>query len=256
MNSELNGIISALLRRDATGQPLSTPDGVTDCSQVARVLGAITQDGRPFKSDEPSAVQNAIGRCIKAALEVSADIDVIDIINALCLMPVMIVRAVQEISPSICPEEVFMVAFDQCRIDNLTRDLAATPYFSSEQGGISTDVHSHPLLSTPFVIDDRVKHEFVRRHITPAHYAAHEDEWPESLELEVVDEADLTDGPPADEQSSGEVRKSGLGRLTACPLEGFDEFYEYFYAHDHKHWEAGLDIDDLPPFVDPNSREG
>ena len=248
MKNELNDIINALLRVDATGQPQSTPDGVADYSNVARILGALTQDGRAFKSDEPAAMQRALGECLKKATEDCENVSLTDVCLALSMMPTMIVRAVQKIAPTICPEEIYMVAFDQCRIDNLARDLAATPYHLEKDGRISPDVHSHPLLSAPFVIDDHVKHSFMRRHITPAHYAAHAEPATEPLEFEIIDESELTGSTTPETPTSRKVNRGGLGRLTACPLDGFDEFHDYFFQHDHIYWEAGLDFDELPEF--------
>jgi len=255
MYENITHLINTLCGVDENANPLPTPDGVGDWSHVAHSLRSITEHGRPFKSDEPAAIARAIGEWMREQLTPLTPEGVVNVLTTFPILFAMVLRAVQKLHPGTCPDEVMMVACDQTNIEAIARDLQATPYRLTEDGRVIPDVTSHPVVSAPFVIDERVKHEFVRRHITPAHYAAHEQEWPESPELEVVDEAELVNGPPADAPPSGKVRKSDLGRLTACPLEGFDEFFEYFYENDHKHWEAGLDIEDLPPYIDPNDRD-
>jgi hypothetical protein len=256
MEYNITDIINTLLGVDENNQPLSAPDGVIDRSRIAEILGMITQEGRAFKSDEPAAITRAIGALLKRAIVDKDSEDVLNVLLALSMMPTLIVRAVQEICPTVCPEEIFMIAFDQCQIEWLRRDLQSTPYFQMADGRMVYDVHAHHLLAAPFIIDEAVKHHFVRRHITPAHYAAHEapvaqSAEPEShdeSEFEILDDSEVTDEAPPETPKSRKVRLSDLGRLSADPLEGFDEFHDYFRAHDHKLWEAGLDLHELPRF--------
>lgn len=248
MTPEITDIINTLLGVDENNEPLSTPDGVIDCSRIADLLGTITQKGRAFKSDEPAAITRALGAFLKNALQGGDPMEIAGAINALCMMITLILRAAQQLCPTICPEEIFMVAFDQSEMERLGRDLGATPYYQKADGHIVCDVHGHHVLAAPFNIDDAVKHHFVRRHITPAHYAAHEVPPADSSEFEILDESELTDSAPPEAPKSRKARLSDLGRLSADPLEGFDEFHDYFWEHDHKRWEEGLDLDELPRF--------
>jgi hypothetical protein len=246
MQNEFINFINTLRGIDENGNPLSTPDGVMDCKHIAESLLSITENGRALKSDEPAAFSRALGIWMMTHFGDATPEAVMNCLLATTMMPALILRAVQEIHPDTCPEEVLGAAFAQTNIDALVHDFTATPYRLMPDRQRIPDLHSHPLISGPFVIDDRVKHEFVRRNITPPHYEANEQPIIGLGDFEVLDE--LSEAPNPEHSPSRKVDKSQLGRLTACPLEGFDEFFDYFYRYDYQLWELGVDLQDLPPF--------
>jgi hypothetical protein len=254
MQREIEDIINTLLGVDENNEPLTIPDGVIDRSHIADILATLTHDGRAFKSDEPAALARAIGSLVKRSLASTPMSEVGDVVLVLSMLPTLIVRAVQKLCPTVCPEEIFMVAFDQHDMDQLRLDLKATPYYEMPDGRLVPDFHAHHLLAAPFVIDDRVKHHFVRRHITPIHYAAQEDVWPDIPEIEIVDTPEFGTKSSVDTPEDGISQWKDCDRLVACPLEGFDEFFEFFDQHDYKLWASGVEIYNLPPFSSTDDR--
>lgn len=253
------------------GTELGSPDGVIDRSDVAHALRWFTHDGRAVKSDVPGALSKRLGEWMQHSFPTGSADEIMRCIEALCIMIHLILRAVQEIHPDTCPEEVLMVALDQCRLTALSVDLAATPYRLTDTEHVAADITDHLDLAKGFVIDERVKHAFMRRHITSVHYEAHPQDTdaeetstaePESLhssEIEIIDEADLfgTNNKCSDSTKDGtrKVNLGDLGPLTACPLDGFDEFHDYFQATDHILWEIGVNLEDLPELgqsIDPD----
>lgn len=259
---EFLDFVTSLRGEHRDGTEFGSPDGVINRSDVADALRWFTHDGRAVKSDVPGALSKRLGEWMQHTFPTGSGDEIMRCVEALCMMIHLILRAVQEIHPDTCPEEVLMVALDQCRLTALSVDLTATPYRLTTAGHVVADITDHLDLAKGFVIDELVKHAFMRRNITPVHYEAHPQDSnvddtstaePESLHgsgIEIIDEADLfdTNTTSSDSRTAGtrKVNLGDLGPLTACPLEGFDEFHDYFRASDHVLWEIGVNLEDLP----------
>jgi hypothetical protein len=271
LTREFLDFVASLRGEHRDGTELGSPDGVIDRSDIAHVLRWFTRDGRAVKSDAAGALSKVLGEWMQYMFRAGSADEIMRCIEALCVMIHLILRAVQEIHSDTCPEEVLMVALDQCRLTALSDDLSATPYRLTTAGHVAADITDHLDLAKGFVINERVKHAFMRRNITPVHYEAHpqdsdteetstaEPESLHSLDIELLDEADLLDANPANSDSTTagtrKVNVGDLGPLTACPLDGFDEFHDYFNATDYVWWEMGINFEDLPPFgstIDPD----
>lgn len=259
--------VSAMQTQVPAGSDAISPDGVIDGSGIAESLRSIGDNGRVLKSDERNAIPKWLGSWIAREFGEGTPNDLLRCIQAMTVMVSLVLRAVQTIHPDTCPEEVCMIALSHDAIDHLISDLRATPYRIGEDSQLVTLPLSHSLIARPFDIDARVLHGFMRRHLTPAHYAANEPQADEERvsvsddDFEVITEPELTkstesdDSLPAPQPRSRKVSLSDLGRLSADRLNNFGEFEEYFYATDYVLWERGVDMEDLPPFgvnIDPD----
>jgi len=275
-------LIESLLTPRTTNETFSAPDGMMDCSEIARVLRSFTEQGRAVKSDEPGALQLMIGNWMQREFPNAAGPQIVLCIQSLVVMIQLLLRSVQTIRTDLCPEEILMVALDQVDLDKLMEVLASAPFRLNANGEAIADFMGVRELAEPFVIDEGVKHAFMRRNITRVHYEAHDttdetttnDHLAEGLEivteaqlrshsLDPIDEDsdpsktnDPTTQPPSESGAkSRKVNLSDLGRLTACPLDGFDEFHAYFNATDYVWWDMGINFEDLPAFgetIDPD----
>lgn len=267
LTREFLQFIASLRGVHADGTELGSPDGVTDSSDIVRALRWFTHDGRAVKSDEHGALTKRLGAWMQSEFAGRTSKDIVRCNSALSFMVHLILKAVQEIHPDTCPEEVLMVALDQDRLAALAKDLEATPYRLMNDGHVAPDFTAHFELAEGFVIDERVKHAFMRRHITPVHYDAHEQDTsaketaqaePKVLEpdtnsdFEIVNESDLFGEQTSEEETKStgtrKVNLGDFGLLVASPLEGFDEFHHYFDSTDFIWWEVGVDFKDLPKF--------
>jgi len=275
-------LIESLLTPRATNDDFSAPDGVMDRSEIARVLRSFTEQGRAMKSDEPGALQSMIGNWMQREFPNAAGPQIILCIQSLVVMIQLLLRSAQTIHADLCPEEILMVALDQVDLDSLVEALTSAPYRLNASGEAIVDFMAARELAEPFVIDEGVKHAFMRRNITPVHYEAHDttsqtntsDQLSDGLEIitdaqlhsRSLDFSDKDSDPsqtndpskqPTSEPGtkSRKVKLSDLGRLTACPLDGFDEFHDHFNATDYVWWEMGINFEDLPAFgetIDPD----
>ena len=256
MNKEFKNIIRSLCGVNESGEVLGTPDGVVDRSRIIRGLKSLTKDGRPVKSDEPGALAAMLGNWKNKEFGGGTVDDLYRCIVAQDMLIMLMLRTVQKLKPDLCPEEILMKACSQEALELLAADMEATAYRQDENGEIAIDYFGHDVFHAPFVIDDLVKHSFNRRQVTPSHYF--DIDAPRELAIEVVDEREVSDEGKND--SSAETnrpasRKVNLGDiegLTADPLNGFDEFWHYFFASDHLLIELGIDFNELPPFSAKN----
>jgi len=263
----LKSFVSAMQTQMPTSGGAVSPDGIIDCSEIAESLRSIGDNGRVLKSDEWNAIPNWLGNWIAREFGGGTPIDLLRCIQAMTFMVSLVLRAVQTIHPDTCPEEVCMIALSHDTIDHLISDLRATPYRNGEDSQVVALPMSHSLMATPFVIDAQVLHGFMRRHLTPTHYATNEPQGndepiptsDEDFELMTAEELENPSQPdntqPAPRSASRKVSLGDLGRLSADRLNNFGEFEEYFYATDYVLWERGVDINDLPPFgitIDPD----
>lgn len=259
--------VSAMQTQLPTSDLGMSPDGVINCSEIAESLRSIGDNGRVLKSDEWNAIPHWLGSWISREFGEGTPNDLLRCIQAMTVMVSLVLRAMQTIHPDTCPEEVCMIALSHDAIDDLISDLRATPYRIGQDSQLVTLPLSHSLIAKPFDIDAQVLHGFMRRHLTPAHYAANEPQANEERapvsddDFEVITEPGLVkstesnDSPPTPQPRSRKVSLSDLGRLSADRLNNFGEFEEYFYATDYVLWERGVEMDDLPPFgvdIDPD----
>jgi len=259
--------VSAMQTQLPTSDLGMSPDGVINCSEIAESLRSIGDNGRVLKSDEWNAIPQWLGSWISREFGEGTPNDLLLCIQAMTVMVSLVLRAMQTIHPDTCPEEVCMIALSHDAIDDLISDLRATPYRIGQDSQLVTLPLSHSLIAKPFNIDAQVLHGFMRRHLTPAHYAANEpqaneerapvsdDDFEVIIEPEQTKSTESNDSLPTPQPRSRKVSLSDLGRLSADRLNNFGEFEEYFYATDYVLWERGVEMDDLPPFgvdIDPD----
>ncbi len=248
MEKEFRKIIQALLGTNEAGEALGAPDGIIDASSIIDHLKYLTKGGRPLKSDEESAVLKMFGDWFAHEFGKGTAEDISACICSLIMLYLLQLREIQKLKPDVCPEEILMEVCNQDVLSKLAKDMEVTAYRLDESGDIAIDYFGHEVFHAPFVIDDLVKHSFIRRKITPSHYK--EDTEPEFI-FEVLDDIESAIPKDADRPASRKVNLNDFEKLTADPMNGFEEFYEQFWEGDFPLIELGIEFDDLPPFRNP-----
>ena len=245
MSNEFRNIIQALCGTNEAGEALGAPDGIIDTSSMIDHLKYLTKDGRPFKSDEQSAFTTWLGNWQQNQFGGGTAADLRNCIVAQNMLLILTFREIQKLKPDVCPEEILMEVCNQDVLTKLAKDMEVAAYRLDESGDIAIDYFGHEVFHAPFVIDDLVKHSFIRRHITRSFYT--DDAEPEfSFEIVEVEENETpnkVERPP-----NQKVNLNDFKNLIADGLNGFDEFYEQFWQGDFPLIELGIEFDDLPPF--------
>lgn len=245
MNNEFQKMIKELCGINESGEALGAPDGIIDASSIIDHLKYLTQEGRAVKSDEQSALLKMFGEWFAHDFGNGTVDDLISCIRSLVMLYILQSREIQKLKPDVCPEEILMEVCSQDVLKKLAKDMEVTAYRLDESGEISIDYFGHEVFHAPFVIDDLVKHSFIRRHITRSFYT--DDAEPEfSFEIVEVEENETpnkVERPP-----NQKVNLNDFKNLIADGLNGFDEFYEQFWQGDFPLIELGIEFDDLPPF--------
>ena len=248
MSNEFRNIIQALCGTNEAGEALGAPDGIIDTSSMIDHLKYLTKDGRPFKSDEQSAFTTWLGNWQQNQFGGGTVADLRNCIVAQNMLLILTFREIQKLKPDVCPEEIFMEVCNQDVLTKLAKDMEVTAYRLDESGDIAIDYFGHEVFHAPFVIDDLVKHSFIRRKITPSHYI--DDTEPELI-FEVLEDSDNPGLRDTDRPASRKVNLNDFKNLTADPMNGFEEFYGQFWEGDFPLIEFGIEFDDLPPFRNP-----
>ena len=253
MKNEFENIIASLRGDNGKEDLLNTPDGVIDISNIVRSLKSITKDGRAVESDKPGALLAMIGNWINREFSKGTDAAKDRCIVALIFFIVLIFRHVQNIKPDLCPEEVLMDVCDHESLESIAVDMQATEYRNVSSDEIAIAYFQHEIFHKAFTIDDLVKHSFNRRRITPSHFSILND--PVELNISIVEESEVigTEKEPdtsaaPEKPRNPKVNLNDFEGLMSDPLNGFDDFYEYFYQSDNPLLELGVNFDDLPPF--------
>ena len=245
MDNEFQKMIKELCGINESGEALGAPDGIIDASSIIDHLKYLTQEGRAVKSDEQSALLKMFGEWFAHDFGNGTVDDLISCIRSLVMLYILQSREIQKLKPDVCPEEILMEVCSQDVLKKLAKDMEVTAYRLDESGEISIDYFGHEVFHAPFVIDDLVKHSFIRRHITRSFYT--DDAEPEfSFEIVEVEENETpnkVERPP-----NQKVNLNDFKNLIADGLNGFDEFYEQFWQGDFPLIELGIEFDDLPPF--------
>ena len=245
MENKFRKIIQALCGTNEAGEALGSPDGIIDISSIIDHLKYLTQEGRAVKSDEQSALLKMFGEWFAHDFGNGTVDDLISCIRSLVMLYILQSREIQKLKPDVCPEEILMDVCNQDVLKEFAKDMEVTAYRLDESGEISIDYFGHEVFHAPFVIDDLVKHSFIRRHITQSFYT--DDAEPEfSFEIVEVEENETpnkVERPP-----NQKVNLNDFKNLIADGLNGFDEFYEQFWQGDFPLIELGIEFDDLPPF--------
>ena len=253
MKNEFENIIASLRGGCSKEGLFNTPDGVIDISHIVRSLKSITRNGRAVESDVPGAFLAMLGNWINREFSEHTNESKDRCIVALCMLFVLTFRQVQNIKPDLCPEEVLMEVCDHELIESIAVDMQATEYRNVSSDEIAIAYFQHEIFHKAFTIDDLVKHSFNRRRITPSHFSMLND--PVELNISIVEESEVK-GTEKDPDTSAapekprnpKVNLNDFEGLMSDPLNGFDDFYEYFYQSDNPLLELGVDFDDLPPF--------
>jgi hypothetical protein len=157
----------------------------------------------------------------------------------------LVFREIQKLKPDVSPEEILMEVCNQDVLTKLAKDMEVTAYRMDESGDIAIDYFGHEVFHAPFVIDDLVKHSFIRRKITPSFYT--EDTEPEFI-FEVLDDIENVVQKNTNRPASRKVNLNDFEKLTADPFNGCEDFLDHFYENDYPLIELGIEFDDLPPF--------
>ena len=248
MENKFRKIIQALCGTNEAGEALGSPDGIIDISSIIDHLKYLTQEGRAVKSDEPGALMEMLGNWQQNRFGGGTVEDLQSCVVAQNMLQILVLRQVQKLKPDVCPEEILMEVCNQDVLAKLAKDMEVAAYRMDECGDIAIDYFGHEVFHAPFVIDDLVKHSFIRRKITPSHYI--EDTEPEFI-FEVLDDVDNAGLRDTDRPASRKVNLNDFENLTADPMNGFEEFYEEFWEGDFPLIEFGIEFDDLPPFRNP-----
>ena len=245
MNNEFKKIIQALCGTNEAGEALGAPDGIIDASSMIDHLKYLTKDGRPLKSDEQSAFTTWLGNWQQNQFGGGTTDDLRNCIVAQNMLLILTFREIQKLKPDVCPEEILMEVCNQDVLTKLAKDMEVTAYRLDESGDIAIDYFGHEVFHAPFVIDDLVKHSFIRRKITPSFYI--EDTEPEFV-FEVLDDVNNETQNDTVRPACQKINLNDYEILVADPMNGFEEFYEQFWEEDFPLIELGIEFDDLPPF--------
>jgi len=248
MEKEFRKIIQALCGNNESGEALGAPDGIIDASSMINHLKYLTKDGRPLKSDQQSAFTTWLGDWLQNQFGGGTAADLRNCIVAQNMLLILTFREIQRLKPDVCPEEILMEVCNQDVLTKLAKDMEVTAYRLDESGDIAIDYFGHEVFHTPFVIDDLVKHSFIRRKITPSFYE--EDTEPEFI-FEVLDDIESAIRKDTDRPASRKVNLNDFEKLTADPFNGCEDFLDHFYENDYPLIELGIKFDDLPPFRNP-----
>ena len=248
MENEFRKIIQALCGTNEAGEALGAPDGIINVSRMVNHLKYLTKDGRPVKSDEQGALLKMFGNWFAQEFGNGTDEDKVNCICSLVMFSSLVFREIQKLKPDVSPEEILMEVCNQDVLTKLAKDMEVTAYRMDESGDIAIDYFGHKVFHAPFVIDDLVKHGFIRRKITPSFYE--EDTEPE-FTFEVLDDMENAILRDTNRPTSRKVNLNDFEKLTADPMNGFEEFYEQFWEGDFPLIELGIEFDDLPPFRNP-----
>ncbi len=248
MNNEFRKIIQALCGTNEAGEALGAPDGIIDASSIIDHLKYLTKDGRPLKSDEQSAFTTWLGDWQQNQFGGGTAADLRNCIVAQNMLLILTFHEIQRLKPDVCPEEILMEVCDQDALTKLAKDMEVTAYRLDESGDFAIDYFGHEVFHAPFVIDDLVKHSFIRRKITPNYYV--EDTEPE-FTFEVLDDMESAIRKDTDRPASRKVNLNDFEKLTADPFNGCEDFLDHFYENDYPLIEFGIEFDDLPPFRNP-----
>ena len=253
MKNEFEYIIASLRGGCGNEEMFNTPDGVIDISHIVRSLKSITRNGRAVESDEPGAVLAMLGNWINREFGEHTEEAKDRCIVALNMLIVLIFRQVQNIKPDLCPEEILMESCDHELLESIAVDMQAIEYRNVSSDEIAIAYFQHEIFHKAFTVDDLVKHSFNRRRITPSHFSMLND--PVELNISIVEESEVKDTEKEPDTSAApekprnpKVNLNDLDGLMSDPLNGFDDFYEYFFQSDNPLLELGVDFDDLPPF--------
>ena len=245
MDNEFQKMIKELCGINESGEALGAPDGIIDASSMIDHLKYLTKDGRPVKSDEQSALLKMFGEWFAHDFGNGTVDDLISCIRSLVMLYILQSREIQKLKPDVCPEEILMEVCCQDVLKKLAKDMEVTAYRLDESGEISIDYFGHEVFHAPFVIDDLVKHSFIRRHITRSFYT--DDAEPE-FSFEIVEVEENENPNKVERPPNQKVNLNDFKNLIADGLNGFDEFYEQFWQGDFPLIELGIEFDDLPPF--------
>ena len=245
MSNEFRNIIQALCGTNEAGEALGAPDGIIDTSSMIDHLKYLTKDGRPFKSDEQSAFTTWLGNWQQNQFGGGTAADLRNCIVAQNMLLILTFREIQKLKPDVCPEEILMEVCNQDVLTKLAKDMEVAAYRLDESGDLAIDYFGHEVFHAPFVIDDLVKHSFIRRKVAPSFYI--EDTEPEFI-VEVLDDANNEVQNDTVRPACRKVNLNDYENLVADPMNGYEEFYEQFWAEDFPLIEFGIDFDDLPPF--------
>ncbi len=248
MENEFRKIIQALCGTNEVGEALGAPDGIIDASSMINHLKYLTKDGRPLKSDQQSAFATWLGDWLQNQFGGGTAADLRNCIVAQNMLLILTFREIQRLKPDVCPEEILMEVCNQDVLTKLAKDMEVTAYRLDENGDIAIDYFGHDVFHAPFVIDDFVKHNFIRRKITPSFYV--EDTEPEFI-FEVLDDIESAIRKDTDRPASRKVNLNDFEKLTADPFNGCEDFLDHFYENDYPLIELGIEFDDLPPFRNP-----
>jgi hypothetical protein len=144
----------------------------------------------------------------------------------------MLVAAFQNAPKNAILEEILMRTFSQESIRRLEETWSATPYVLDESGEPRPVFALHQIFSKVTLISDQNKTAFIARHLLS------------TLPYLVMETSDCDD---ENTQETGKNIRVNIGEfdsseMTADPLNGFDELYDYF--HDEV-LQRYLDGDDL-----------
>ena len=248
MEKEFRKIIQALCGTNEVGEALGAPDGIIDASSMIDHLKYLTKDGRPFKSDEQSAFTTWLGNWQQNQFGGGTTDDLRKCIVAQNMLLILIFREIQKLEPDVCPEEILLEVCNQDVLTKLAKDMEVTAYRLDKSGDFAIDYFGHEVFHAPFVIDDLVKHNFIRRKVTPSFYI--EDTEPEFI-VEVLDDANNEAQNHTVRPACRKVNLNDYDNLVADPMNGYEEFYEQFWVEDFPLIELGVDFEDLPPFKNP-----
>lgn len=210
--------------RPTTDNPI-IPDGIMDCSSCIKPLRSITRNGRALKSDEMFSIAGFIG---------------VNFAEAICpishaVFSTMLIAAFQNAPKNALLEEILMRTFSQESVRRIEEEWSATPYVLEESGGRRPVFTMHSIFAKVTLITDENKKGFTARHYLSV------------LPDLVMETSDCEEDSAQDSTTNIRINIADFdpSEMTADPLEGFDEMYDYFHDEVLQRYWDGDDLEEM-----------
>ena len=224
------------------------PDGLIDMSHLIRILRFVTFDGRALNSAEPYGRADFASRMARRTKDIREEIwSRADAAAAMTLAILLLIDGQPHASNDKCPEEFLMEVFNQTTLTHLEDEFRATPYVLDGNGDIVPLLRSHEIFFRHSAITETMVRGCVRRHMTPHLPHLYRDE-DDSERL-----ADTEESTYGEDSQLGyeivDMSTIDFDSHESDPLEGFDEFWEFFDQEVCPRYKDGADLSDL---LDPD----
>lgn len=243
MTNELFSFIRSLQNDRFIVEKPGIPDGVFDMSEILKGLKEISRHGRFLNSDVDYDHGRAIADLLSCLCTETPDGKRLEhVIMCLSIVLICVLDAAVEVNQNTCAEELLMMAIGPDALTDLMSEFKNVPYMFNDEGALQVNFAALTLFSRVRPITQRKLRAFTERHYleTLPFLFEEESEMQKSSERDDKTRATRPYVPTSEE----------IQDMTMDRLEGFDEFYDYFWGHHYKWYSEGAALEDLPNMPD------